>query len=375
MDKEKTTGLVRNILWALMLVVALVYGIISGHWKAFIFLVALFVVSKGALLLGRLKLRKVTKQLETELASQNHPTVIPDPQAIASMQAKAARITEEIERKCPPKESIRFAIDPAATPTLFGSKLGGSPYWDSSKPYPTDATGKPMAMVMQVNLDEAKLLPYGGMLQLFVSSDEEVLTEGYGADYDDPASQRNFRVVYHGSIDRNVDPATVSAYPRIETLENTPVFGEYALTAEASTSHLHNTDGAFDTLFADAVKRLYGDEMNEDEWPEEYLTRQLPEEQRWPNVDEALIVGDTPLWDNPDSRFQLLGYPAFIQEDPRGKESPFDTLLLQIPSIDDEDEHPWRTIWGDCGAAYLFINSSDLRNRDFSRVHYEVQCY
>lgn len=376
MDKEKVTGIVSNILWTVMLVATLVYGLVSGHWRAFIFLAGLFVISKGVLLLGHLKLRKETIRLENELASQGRSTVVPEPQAIAAMQEKTARISEEIERVRPPKECLRFAIAPAATPSIYDSKLGGLPYWDTAKPYPTDATGNPMAMVMQVNLDKSKRLPYGGMLQFFITSDAEVLAEGYGADYDDPTSQRNFRVVYHENIDYHLDSASVQAYPTIETQENTPVFGEYALTEDAAKSHIHNTDGSFETLFADAVRRLFGDEMKEEEWPEEYLSRELPEEQRWPNVDEALVVGDTPLWDDPDRRFQLLGYPAFIQEDPREKDSPFDTLLLQIPTIGNgEGEQPWQSLWGDCGAAYLFINSSDLQNRDFSHVHYEVQCY
>ena len=47
MDKEKLTDLIRNILWAVLLIAALIYGIASGHWKNFIFLAVLFVISKS----------------------------------------------------------------------------------------------------------------------------------------------------------------------------------------------------------------------------------------------------------------------------------------------------------------------------------------
>lgn len=53
METEKKTSLIRNILWAILLVIALARGISTGHWKAFIFLAILFVISKGTLLIGQ----------------------------------------------------------------------------------------------------------------------------------------------------------------------------------------------------------------------------------------------------------------------------------------------------------------------------------
>ena len=44
---------------------------------------------------------------------------------------------------------------------------------------------------------------------------------------------------------------------------------------------------------------------------------------------------------------KMLGYPFFTQEDPRGKDSPYDILLLQI----DTSEF---VIWGDGGVCNFF---------------------
>ena len=88
MDKEKLTDLVRNILWAVLLIAALIYGIASGHWKAFIILAVLFVSIKSVILLMQLKLRKASKELKETLESQGRPSYVPKPSEIEAMQTK-----------------------------------------------------------------------------------------------------------------------------------------------------------------------------------------------------------------------------------------------------------------------------------------------
>ena len=47
MDKEKLTDLVRNILEVALLIIALIRGIASGHWIAFIILMTVVAVIYG----------------------------------------------------------------------------------------------------------------------------------------------------------------------------------------------------------------------------------------------------------------------------------------------------------------------------------------
>ena len=63
----------------------------------------------------------------------------------------------------------------------------------------------------------------------------------------------------------------------------------------------------------------------------------------------------------------MLGYPSFTQEDPRTEDSPFDTLLLQIDSMQDEG-NSYSILWGDCGVANFFIPRANLERLDFSQV-------
>ena len=380
MDKEKLTDLIRNILWAALLIIALIRGIASGHWIAFIILAVLFVISKSALRLGQRKLRKTIKELEGSLASQGRPSYVPKPSEIEAMQNKANAISDHIKKQCPPQRCLSFAIcQKEKTITPFDSKLGGIPYWDAAKPYPTDAKGRPMAMVMQVNFEEIQIphvdpLPQSGMLQFFITSDESVLEEGYGINFDDPTSQTNCRVVYHETINRDIDIKPLEQYPRCENLENSPVKGEYPLWALPGESCINRTCNEFDQLFADAVKQLYGDKM-ETPYFDDYLKRILPEEHR-DEVDDALVMGDNPMYYGPtEKNFQMLGFPAFEQYDERPEGCRCDTLLLQIPTIEESQDGNWCTIWGDCGSARLFINADDLRHRNFSQVYFEYQCY
>lgn len=91
------------------------------------------------------------------------------------------------------------------------------------------------------------------------------------------------------------------------------------------------------------------------------------------------LVGDNTMFQAvSEENFQMLGYPAFEQYDEVG--SQFDTLLLQIPTIDATDDtiddYQYDTIWGDCGSMRLFINSGNLRRLDFSsEVMCVFQCY
>ncbi|MGN1033047.1 MAG: DUF1963 domain-containing protein, partial [Intestinibacter sp.] len=78
---------------------------------------------------------------------------------------------------------------------------------------------------------------------------------------------------------------------------------------------------------------------------------------------------------NSGDGIKIGGYPFFTQEDPREYDyGGYNTLLLQIDSIDDDDEDI-HIMWGDSGVGNFFISAEDLKNRDFSNVLYNWDCY
>ena len=71
------------------------------------------------------------------------------------------------------------------------------------------------------------------------------------------------------------------------------------------------------------------------------------------------------------SGHKLLGYPCFCQNDPRYKGAEterYDTLLFQLDS-----DYEF-VVWGDSGVANFFVNSEDLKRRDFSDVLFYWDC-
>ena len=64
---------------------------------------------------------------------------------------------------------------------------------------------------------------------------------------------------------------------------------------------------------------------------------------------------------------QVGGYPFFTQSDPRSADDG-EILLFQLNSVKD-------IMWGDAGVANFFIDREALKNRDFSHVMYNWDCY
>ena len=377
MDKEKAGTIVQYVLWAALFAFALYRGITYGHWKTMVLLAGLFIIFASKYIWSFIKRRKMAREND-EMPDE---TFIPNKDLIDAMVNKSNSIADEINRLCPPQPCLRFSIDHSRKPSVTDSKLGGTPYWDASKPYPVDSKGKPMTMVFQVNFDQCphlELLPKTGMLQFFISSDKEILLNGYGVNFNDYTIQSDFRLVYHSHIGTYVDNPELESYPRMETLEYSPVAGEYAVNVQLGTSYINQTCRNFDALSATAIKNLYGDEMDE-LYISDYVKRLLPEEQR-DKVPDDIVLGKNPMYQCVSGNdFQMLGFPNFEQCDDYEEYSAHDTLLLQIPTIeaeeDAENDSRFCTIWGDCGSARLFINSDSLRRLDFGNVLYDYQCY
>lgn len=247
-------------------------------------------------------------------------------------------------------------------PNLFDSKFGGLPYWDLKMAYPKDKTGKKMILIAQINFDRAivdERLPQQGMLQFFIALDD--CDNTYGYDDNAPDSQEMFRVVYHETVDYTVTEEQilalnipVSTDPEIEEL--TPVWKPFRIEIAPKEVYISPTDKRFDKLFRSAVKELKRQSIGK-----KRAFDVLTNEDYWELDNELSYCGHN-----------MLGYPFFVQFDPRKNAKYYDTVLLQIHSevTDDEDY----VCWADGGVANFFINSEALARRDFSKVFYCWDC-
>ena len=275
------------------------------------------------------------------------------------LNERSRQILDEIKRRTQTTAYV-LAFDSESTPTIFDSKVGGLPYWDPAKTYPTDSNGKKMFLLAQINFDQDKAefpLPQGGMLQFFVGGEEM-----YGLDLDHPTEQKDWRIVYHEKVDASVTAETVEAMGipsnnGDDEEVDSPVFRSCVFRLVKKETWLTPDNWErFDELTLEVAEDLFGETEAES-------ANEVFGEDQYALLEEEYFYSENS---------QLLGHPFFTQEDVREEGSRYNTLLFQLDSetVDEEDI----TMWGDCGVGNFFINIEDLKRLDFSDVLYNWDC-
>ncbi len=254
-------------------------------------------------------------------------------------------------------EYYRICLEEEPT-NLYSSKLGGIPYWDVSRQYPTGSDGNKLVLLAQINFEKEQFdderLPRTGILQFFIADDDDFGYD-YRLLYDD--KQENWSVVYHESVTEGLTEADIMKLniPTHKTAKCFPMEKDAepaALKFEKSTGYISTGDYRFEGLLKSILKDKYEEDVTEKPWYDLLSYEEIC------YIEEAL--------DNWGHR--MLGYPNFAQKDIRGEDSLYDTLLLEV----DSDK---KIMWGDGGMANFFINSENLKKKDFSKVSYSWDCY
>lgn len=281
----------------------------------------------------------------------------PPPKPKPEPSEKAKAIVAEVKRRTA-APCWKLTLQPEGPCGLLDSKVGGLPYWDPALPYPTDSQGNKMTLLAQLNfaqLGTEAPLPAQGLLQFFIGQDDV-----FGIDFDQPDSQKDFRVVYHPEPDPALTLEQIQALElptHVEADLCTPVIREAAFIAEKTVGYMGPGDCRFEALFREAVRAVTGEDIGD---KNEY--QYFDKADRDYFYDQLSAAGH-----------RLLGYPFFTQYDPREPEGPYDTLLFQLDSDMAEDRKDL-VLWGDCGVGNFFINREDLLCRDFSRILYNWDC-
>ncbi len=318
--------------------------------------VALFAIgTAGALLKNAIDKKKQQKRMQSSRLERTYEPLGTE---------KLDIIIEQIKKRSA-TPALRIKAEKCDILGIAQSKFGGYPYWKDGDTYPLDCEGKPMFLLAQINFAEIKnsnpLLPQKGLLQFFIA-DDVYSGANFGAEYNDLAEQKNFRIVYHADIDSSVTEESVKAQ-HIKAFCDDPDNDTFPLTTQEKITFAEFTDYTFfgmdecDRL----VKRIFREEFGE-EIGNTLYDRISHEEY------EYIANAFNGCWCS-----KMLGYPEFIQSDYRLADDGddnygyYDTVLLQIDS-DDE------IMWGDCGIANFLINSEALKRLDFSNVSYYWDC-
>lgn len=236
--------------------------------------------------------------------------------------------------------------------SIFDSKVGGVPYWNvNESEYPVDMNGDKMILIAQINLEDItdkSAMPSSGMLQFYITKEYT----NYGLSLD-----KVCKVVYHATIDDSISEEDVLAIGMETTLEplDFPIFGEAAISFGKHEESMEPSDYRYEEyeIKDKDGKRLYTDEAN--------IFKLMSEEE----FDELI---DT------TRQNKVLGYPYFEQMDPRYDYREYNTLLIQLDSYYDENNHGFIINWGSMGIANFFIRSTDLRKRNFDDVLFNWDC-
>ena len=251
-------------------------------------------------------------------------------------------------------------FDTESAPTIFDSKVGGQPYWDPAKTYPTDSKGKKMFLLAQINFDQDKAespLPQSGMLQFFIGGEEM-----YGLDLDHPTEQKDWRIVYHEKVDASVTAEAVEAMgiPSNNGDDegvDSPVFRSCVFRLVKKETWLTPDNWErFDELTLEVAEDLFGETEAES-------ANEVFGEDQYALLEEEYFCGENS---------HLLGHPFFTQADIRERGCRYDTLLFQLDTECCEEQDI--VMWGDSGVGNFFINAEDLKNLDFSDVLYNWDC-
>ena len=277
----------------------------------------------------------------------------------SSLNERSRQLLDEIKRRTQTTAYV-LAFDSESTPTIFDSKVGGLPYWDPAKTYPTDSNGKKMYLLAQINFDQDKAespLPQSGMLQFFIGGEEM-----YGLDFDHPTEQKDWRIVYHEKVDASVTAETVEAMGipsnnGDDEEVDSPVFRSCVFRLVKKETWLTPDNWErFDELTLEVAEDLFGETNAE-------------------SADEVFGEEQYALVQDEDFNFEnshLLGHPFFTQADIRERGWRYDTLLFQLDTECCEEQDI--VMWGDCGVGNFFINVEDLKRLDFSNVLYNWDC-
>ncbi|MGY3704943.1 hypothetical protein BW731_02185 [Vagococcus martis] len=248
-----------------------------------------------------------------------------------------------------------ISLDLVDEPTnLYSSKIGGYGYLPKSIPYPTNEDNQPLSLLAQLNFEELPTLesfPQKGILAFYIDYFDDLA----GMDFYNPTNQVGFRIIYMEDL--------TEEYHSIS--EQQSLFEPYSeeellniISEETKLNgHLSETIAILDTeeftqymgeSYYDFIEDRFTDEDKQDEF----------EELIFENNIENTCIG---------------GYPFFTQSDPRGYDTKlseeYNTLLFQLNSDDDI------VMWGDTGVGNFFINDEKLKNKDFSDVLYNWDCY
>lgn len=263
----------------------------------------------------------------------------------------------EILKEKTEKEVVKLDFTEGKT-KLTESKLSGIPFIPINGSWPIDKDGNKLNFMLQINFEEMPKLkdyPKSGLLQIFISEEG-----GYGVDFDNPQNQDQWRIVYYENISSPMDVEKIK--------ELAPVLNEEFLLP-------FDKNKEYKIEFRKEKQIPYADTLEFNKIFTEYIKKELPKKYQ---VDSFFDLPEDIIdkfYSSNKTSSQISGYPAFTQCDIRENFSNYEDYILLVQLDSDFEIEKEIMRWGDMGIANFFIKLDDLKNKDFSKVVYNWDCY
>jgi len=360
MKNTAIRGLVILLILAALIIALYFLGELESliSWQGASLLIAALLAFTGPSIMANNNPNKERRVKEEAPSSQNikqkkEGTPIPQPAPGFALTPEELNAVQEVFRQTE-VPYIKLTAKRGYT-DVFDSKFGGTPYLPPGFEYPYNrnvhSEKKPLRLLCQLNFAQLPYLqgyPTEGILQFYIPFEDS--EDIYGVDFDQPARQDSWRVIYHRHIVEDRPLLQATPYFTDEDA-HFPFSGELALEMEQDLMPIIPSDYSWEDFFQNVLEtspigQVLKTKYNEDD------------------VREALLEFD------PDSTgHRVGGYPFFTQGDPREYSEYKDHSILLL-QIDSDDE----IIWGDVGVATFLITPDALMRCDFSDVHYYWDC-
>lgn len=234
-----------------------------------------------------------------------------------------------------------YVIEPLdGIPNITDDKIGGIPYLPIGESIPTDSTGKPMELLLQVDLSKIQLenFNFNGILQAYI---EQELP--YPITYKIKVYQPN--LPYQENL-----IVTVS--------DESPISEPFKIKLKKVNTYMSVSDFRAETIILNLVEEIYGQKV-------ESIFDMKDENS--PSIEKfwGVIADKTPS-------ANIGGYPDFTQIDPReyGEHEEKTECLFKIDSNLEES----KIMFGDAGIMFALISVEDLRNNNLDNTFVDWDC-
>ncbi|MFI3255217.1 MAG: DUF1963 domain-containing protein [Eubacteriales bacterium] len=284
------------------------------------------------------------------------------------LEGKYKDLVDRLDEAVHFKEYQNYTLNFLKGATLKGSKLGGCPYMPKGGKIPRNAKGEPLLMIAQVNFSEFPdcPLPYKeGILQFWIGMDEN-----YGADFQNPCSEENARVIYYPNIQPSLTKKAVT-----ELFSEVDLEGDLQFPLEKSWSNEYKLKIGFFKSECPCLKDVnYSKHLVEiynQAYPDQPITNVF-DDILTPakNFSRSEEKANRFLSDIEENDAQFLGYPTFLQEDPRKSGFPELRDYVLLFQLSSKKLKQGGLNWGNEGIARWMIHPDDLAKGDFSKVWY-----